>query len=378
MSTWNPTSWENCYYPQKITYPDPLLFQSTLHELSRKDGLTKKNEILQLKKYLNEVALQKSFILHAGDCAELFKNCNQQYVHAFLDLMFDLAFFLEANIGKRVHLITRLAGQYAKPRTKFIQERNGNRCITYRGDLINSANFSNLDRLPDPHRMLEGWMLAMKTKEYCQSYPNKREVFFSKEALLLEYEQQFTQQIDGEWYNLSTHLPWIGKRTLLLDSAHIEYVRGLTNPVAVKIGPDITAESLLRIIDILNPTDESGKLILIHRIGVDCIAKSLPKLLQNVVRHFDNVIWVCDPMHGNTNVFKGKKYRAVFDIVRELKIALDIHQAFQSFLGGVHLEITAEHIRECVTKLPITEITTESILDPRLNGEQAHEILSVF
>ena len=338
--------------------------------------------------------------------------------------------------GRKVPVVRvgRFAGQYAKPRSADSEERDGMSLPSYRGDIVNGPEFTAEARVPDPRRMIkaharsamtmnfvralidggfadlhhpEYWGLGWVTQsphaaEYqemvanigdalrfmetlagrqLQSF-NRVDFYTSHEALLLPYEEAQTRQVPRApgWFNLSTHFPWIGMRTAQLDGAHVEYFRGIENPIALKVGPSVTPEQLLRVIDALNPDDEPGRLGLIHRMGATQIADKLPKLLDAVQREGRRVLWICDAMHGNTeSTANGYKTRRFENIRSEIEQAFDLHEAAGTRLGGVHLELTGEDVTECLGGArELTETDLErayrSTVDLRLNYEQALEI----
>jgi 3-deoxy-7-phosphoheptulonate synthase len=345
-----------------------------------------------------------------------------------------MSLVLTHGLRQRVVRIGRFAGQYAKPRSTDTETRDGLTLSSYRGDIVNAPEFTAAARLPDPRRLLEGhtrsamtinfvrglidggfadlhhpeyWDLdwvhhAPLAEEYSKrvealgesvkfmetlagapiSEFNRVEFYTSHEALLLAAESAQTRQVPRQsgWYNLSTHFPWIGMRTAALDGAHVEYMRGIANPIGIKIGPAMDADWVLRLCDILNPQDEPGRLTLIHRMGAGKIEAHLPKLVEAVQREGRRVLWLVDPMHGNTSTAgNGLKTRAFGDILREIELSFAIHSAAGSRLGGVHLELTGEDVTECTggaRDLSEDDLRRayRSQVDPRLNYEQALEL----
>jgi 3-deoxy-7-phosphoheptulonate synthase len=329
--------------------------------------------------------------------------------------------------------VGRIAGQYAKPRSEAMETRNGISLPTYRGDLINKQGFSKAERTPNPKLMLEGYNYAALTLNYIRAlvdggfadlqHPeywdldfvkhspladdyknlvasisdtlsfiksisgiqtntlNQIDFYTSHEALNLFYEQPLTRKdTDGQYFDLSTHFPWIGMRTAQLDGAHIEFFRGISNPIAVKIGPYVAVEDLLELIGVLNPENEAGRLTLTVRLGAKKVESQLPRLIDAVKSKDKNVLWSCDPMHGNTEkTASGIKTRHFDDILSELTQSFQIHKALGSHLGGVHFELTGENVTECIggaRGLSESDLKTayESLLDPRLNYEQSLEM----
>jgi len=338
--------------------------------------------------------------------------------------------------GLRVPVVRvgRFAGQYAKPRSADIEERDGVSLPSYRGDFINQPGFTPEARTPDPRRMVKGHARSAMTMNFVRAlvdggfadlhHPeywdlgwvghsplsdeyrrmvaavadavrfmetiggeslhnlNRADFYTSHEALLLPYEEALTRQVPRQWgwFNLSTHFPWIGMRTAALDGAHVEYFRGLRNPVAVKVGPSVTPDQLLRLTDALNPENEPGRLSYIHRMGAAKVGEKLPPLLDAIRREGRRVLWICDPMHGNTeSTSNGFKTRRFINIRSELEASFDLHAAAGTRLGGVHLELTGENVTECTGGArDLTDIDLErayrSTVDPRLNYEQSLEV----
>ena len=403
-------------------------------ELRALPPLVTSREILSLKQQLAEAQEGKRFLLQGGDCAETFAECNSEVITNRLKVLLQMSLVLVHGLKVPVVRVGRFAGQYAKPRSADSEERDGMSLPSYRGDIVNGPEFTAEARVPDPRRMIkaharsamtmnfvralidggfadlhhpEYWGLGWVTQsphaaEYqemvanigdalrfmetlagrqLQSF-NRVDFYTSHEALLLPYEEAQTRQVPRApgWFNLSTHFPWIGMRTAQLDGAHVEYFRGIENPIALKVGPSVTPEQLLRVIDALNPDDEPGRLGLIHRMGATQIADKLPKLLDAVQREGRRVLWICDAMHGNTeSTANGYKTRRFENIRSEIEQAFDLHEAAGTRLGGVHLELTGEDVTECLGGArELTETDLErayrSTVDPRLNYEQALEI----
>jgi 3-deoxy-7-phosphoheptulonate synthase len=402
--------------------------------LSRLPPLVTSWEILSLRRQLAEAQEGKRFLLQGGDCAESFSDCESGLISNRLKVLLQMSVVLVHGLRLPVVRVGRFAGQYAKPRSADLETKD---CVTlpsYRGDLINGPAFDAASRTPDPQRMIEGHARSAMTMNFVRSlidggfadlhHPeywdlgwvqhsplaqeyqrrvdaigdavrfmetlsgesihnlNRVEFFTSHEALLLHYEECLTRQVPRQWgwFNLSTHFPWIGMRTADVDGAHVEYLRGVRNPIGVKIGPSVTPDQLLRVIDALNPHDEPGRLSLIHRMGRAKVESALPPLLEAVKREGRRVLWVADPMHGNTeSTGNGYKTRRFENIRGELDAAFDIHAAVGTRLGGVHLELTGENVTECLGGArELTETDLEraylSSVDPRLNYEQSMEL----
>ena len=431
---WSPTSWQARTTLQQPTYRDAAALAAAQAELSRQPPLVTSWEIFELKRQLAEAQEGKRFLLQGGDCAESFADCESGVISNRLKVLLQMSVVLVYGLRLPVVRVGRFAGQYAKPRSCDTETRDGVTLPCYRGDLVNEPEFTPEAREPNPRRMIKGharsamtmnfvralieggfadlhrpeywdldWMQhSPRAAEYQQMvaaigegvrfmetlagvpiHNIKRVDFFtSHEALLLPYEVCLTRQVPRHWgwFNLATHFPWIGARTAGLEDAHVEYMRGLRNPIAVKIGPAVTPEDLMRLIDRLNPQDEPGRLTLIHRMGRANITKSLPALLDTVRREGRRVLWVADPMHGNTeSTSNGTKTRRFENILGELELSFDLHAAAGTRLGGVHLELTGENVTECMGGArDLTEgdlaRAYHSRVDPRLNYEQSLEL----
>src|SRR5215213_379240 len=433
-SDWSPTSWQSLPATQQPVYPDSERLQQVLHELSWLPPLVTSWEIERLKTQLAEAARGERFLLQGGDCAETFADCTSPIITNKLKILLQMSLVLVHGMRKRVIRVGRFAGQYAKPRSDD-QERRGDVSLpSYRGELINLAPYTLADRTPNPELMLRGYERSALTlnfirslmeggfadlhhpeywdldwvqhTQYAEEYHQRvkairdsiwftetimgqhnREIsrvnyFTSHEGLHLLYEQAQTRQVPrrAEWYNLSTHYPWLGMRTAVLGGAHVEYFRGIANPIAVKVGPAISPEGLIELIEVLDPKEEPGRLTLIHRFGQKKIAGGLPSILRAVARTGRKVLWVCDPMHGNTETTsQGVKTRRFDDILAELEQAFEIHERVGTYLGGVHFELTGEDVTECTggaRGLTDEDLQRDyrSAVDPRLNYEQALEM----
>ena len=372
--------------------------------------------------------------MQGGDCSENFDECEAAVIARKLKILLQMSVILVYGCKKRVILVGRYAGQYAKPRSSLTETREGKTLPSYRGDIINRIAFTEEDRTPDPELLVRGYQCAAMTlnfirslvqggfadlhhteywdlgfvrhspqageyrgmveriadairfMETCATVPvgdlNRVDFFTSHEGLNLWYEQAQTCQVPRRqgWYNLTTHFPWIGDRTRALDGAHVEYFRGIRNPIALKVGPSMSPDELLALTTILNPDNEPGRLMLIHRFGAKQIANCLPPLLASVREAGKQVLWCCDPMHGNMIVTRnGVKTRRFEDILNELEQAFSIHHDAGSILGGVHFELTGEDVTECtggargLTEADLAR-AYKSQVDPRLNYEQAMEM----
>ena len=431
---WSPTSWRNRPAAQQPDYPCAREVESVVAEMSRLPPLVTSWEIEALKTQIAEAAAGRRFLLQGGDCAETFEECESGNIASKLKILLQMSLVLVHGTRKRVIRVGRFAGQYAKPRSEDLETRDGITLPSYRGDLINGAGFTEAQRIPDPQRMLRGYERASLTLNFIRSlidggfadlhHPeywdlgfvkhspraaeyqqivesigeslrfmealagatvgeiNRVDFFTSHDALHLPYEQAQTRRVPRRegWYNLSTHLPWLGMRTCDLDGAHVEFMRGISNPIAVKIGPAMTATWLRGLLDVLNPLNEPGRLMLIHRLGAGGISETLPALIETVRESGRTVLWCCDPMHGNTErTATGIKTRNFDHIISELEQAFEIHERLGTYLGGVHIELTGENVTECIggaRGLTEADLSRDykSQVDPRLNYEQALEL----
>jgi 3-deoxy-7-phosphoheptulonate synthase len=431
---WSARSWRARPTVQMPRYDDASELESALAELSRLPPLVTSWEILSLKQQLAEAQEGKRFLLQGGDCAESFDECSSDVISNRLKVLLQMSLVLVHGMRKPVVRVGRFAGQYAKPRSADMETVDGVSLPSYRGDIVNGPAFTPEARRPDPRRMIKaharsamtmnfvralidggfadlhhpeywdlGWvghspladeyrrMVAaigdavrfMETLSGAEVHNlNRVDFYTSHEALLLPYEESLTRQVPRNWgwFDLSTHYPWIGMRTAQIDGGHVEFLRGIRNPVALKVGPSVTADQLLRLVDLLNPEDEPGRLTFIHRMGATQIASKLPPLLDAMRRDGRRLLWVCDPMHGNTeSTANGYKTRRFSNVASEVEQAFDLHGAAGTRLGGVHLELTGEDVTECLGGArELTEVDLErayrSSVDPRLNYEQALEI----
>ena len=430
--TWKIDSWQHKPIQQNVTYPDRAALAKTTKKLSELPPLVTAFEINKLKQHLAKAADNKCFLLQGGDCAESFVDCKQRIITNKLRILLQMSLILIHGLRKPVIRVGRIAGQYAKPRSSDTETIDNKTLPSYRGDLINGQPFTQESRIPNPNRMLLGYQTAAITLNFLRAlvtggfadlehseYWNlefakkdpmvtqyqkiadqigatlgfiktiggdsdalkKVEFFTSHEALHLLYEQALTKRAeDNNYYDFSTHFPWVGMRTANLNEAHIEFLRGIANPVAVKVGPGADKKWLQRLIVNLNPNNEPGRLTLITRMGTEKIQDLLPALIDAQQQTGINVLWSSDPMHGNTKKTQGGYKTRYFDeILSELKQAFAIHKACNSHLGGVHFELTGEDVTECtggasgVTEADLAK-SYHSLVDPRLNYEQALEI----
>lgn len=399
MDAWTCFSWRKKKNSQQISYLYNSTEENSEEILSHKSPLVSVDKIEQLKKLISKAEKGEIFLLQGGDCAECFKNCNFSYINkqiVTLDILRKaLYFYLE----KEIILIGRIAGQYAKPRTSMTETIGDITLPSYFGDFINASDFTLDSRTLKPELMLVGYEKALLTMKYmdrilkCDFQKNSplklinnsdkhqksfNEIFTSHEALLLPYEESLTRKYNDKWYNVSTHFPWIGARTNQFNEAHIEYARGIENPIGVKIGPKTTLENISSIISLLNPNNCSGKLVLIYRFGLKNIDKKLPSLIENIIKYKWNILLMCDPMHGNTEILQSNKTRVLENVICEVKKALLIHNKFGIPLGGIHLEVTGEDVNECVECREIRSGRyryNKPLVDPRLNWKQALRLI---
>lgn len=431
---WTPNSWQQFPIKQQPTYNKPEALASVLKQLEGQPPLVFARESDRLKNDLAQVAQGKAFLLQGGDCAESFRDFSANNIRDTLKVILQMAIVLTYAGRKPVVKVGRLAGQFAKPRSADTETRAGVELASYRGDIINGSEFTAEQRQPRPERMLKAyhqstatlnllramvqggmadlhqvnrWNLAfVEGNEACARYQQlaqqiqdalgfmevvglkndpaiaRTDLYTSHEALLLPYEQALTRQdsFTEQWYNCAAHMLWIGERTRELDGAHIEYMRGIQNPIGVKVGPGIAADDLIKLIDTLNPENEAGRLTLITRMGADTLAKNLPSLAARVAAEGRQVVWSSDPMHGNTvTASNGYKTRSFDRILTEVQQFFQVLKAEGQYPGGVHLEMTGSHVTECLGgSYSVSEADLANCYktqcDPRLNAEQVLEL----
>jgi len=431
---WNPESWQKFPALQQATYPDQSALDEALEKLTELPPLVTSWEILSLRGQIAEAQAGNRFVLQGGDCAESFHECCSPLITNRLKVLLQMSLALIHGLQMPVVRIGRFAGQYAKPRSSDMETRDGLTLPSYRGDLVNSFEFNERSRVPDPRRLLQAHAYSAMTMNFVRSLVDggfadvhhteywdlswldhspladdfhklteslskslrfmetitgrdagslrRVDFFTSHEALHLHYEQAQTRQVPRQWgwFNLGTHFPWIGMRTADLDGAHVEYVRGIRNPIGIKVGPGMGREWLAGLLEKLNPAREPGRIVLIHRMGESKIEERLPGLIDAVNETGSPVLWISDPMHGNTEATgEGIKTRRFRKIMREIELAFEIHRANGSRLGGVHLELTGENVTECTggaRDLSDEDLKRDykSTVDPRLNYEQSLEI----
>lgn len=422
---------------QQPTYPDKGELDRVLKELKNYPPLVFAGEARNLKEQLADVANGEAFLLQGGDCAESFSEFHADNIRDTFKALMQMAVVLTYAGGVPVVKVGRLGGQFAKPRSSDTETINGVTLDAYRGDIINSVEFTQEARVPNPRRMIQAYNQAAATQNLLRAfasggmadlhrvhqwnldftnksevsekyeklareidnslqfmkacgitsktYRNLRETDFytSHEALLLPYEEAFTRKdsLTGEWYDTSAHMLWIGDRTRQLDGAHVEYLRGVNNPIGVKAGPSMDPDDLVRLCDVLNPNNEAGRLNIIVRMGANKVAEGMPKLIRAIEREGKKVVWSCDPMHGNTiKSSNNYKTRPVDAVLTEMKQFFQVHRAEGTYAGGVHLEMTGKNVTECIggEAFIVTEEDLSSRYhthcDPRLNANQALEL----
>jgi 3-deoxy-7-phosphoheptulonate synthase len=432
--SWHPASWQSKPAEQQPRYDNPAALESVVAQLSRLPPIVVSWEVEALRERLAAAQRGQAFLLQGGDCAETFVDCESDQITKKLKILLQMSLVLLHGLKKPIIRVGRMAGQYAKPRSADTETRDGATLPSYRGDLVNRPEFTAEARAADPSLLLRGYERAALTLNFVRAlvdggfadlhHPEYWDLGFVKhsplketfgriadsiadsldffeglsgrrvheamhagfyashEGLLLLYEQAQTRFIPRKerWYNLSTHYPWIGMRTAQLGGAHVEYFRGISNPVAVKIGSAMDAAWAGGLVATLNPQNEPGRLTFIHRFGAKDIEKRLPPLIEAVRRTGQTVLWVCDPMHGNTETTTGGvKTRRFESILKEIELAFRIHAELGSYLGGVHIELTGEDVTECtggargLTDGDLQRAYRSSV-DPRLNYEQALEL----
>lgn len=433
---WTPSSWRTKPAKQMPNYPDTDALHHVEKTLANLPPLVFAGEARQLTQDLGKVARGEAFLLQGGDCAESFSEFHSNHIRdTFMSLM-QMAVVLTFAGQSPVVKIGRIAGQFAKPRSSDTETQQAITLPAYRGDIVNGIGFTEAERTPDPERMLKAYHQSALTLNLLRAFaqggladlhqvhqwnrvfvekspqsdryqdmaeqidnalafmsacgvspentPQIREtsLYTSHEALLLPYEEALTRQdsLTGDWYDCSAHMLWIGDRTRQPDGAHVEFCRGVNNPIGIKVGPTTNPDELLQLIDTLNPNNDAGRLTLIVRMGANNIRDHFPEILKRVNREGRQLVWSSDPMHGNTiKTSNGYKTRAVDAILSEVKDFFDIHRAEGSYPGGVHFEMTGSNVTECIGgAFQITETDLadryHTHCDPRLNADQALEL----
>jgi 3-deoxy-7-phosphoheptulonate synthase len=425
-NTWNIYSWKNYKITQQPKWPDENELEMVLKDLNLLPSLVFAGEIRNLSESLFNLEKNNSFIIQAGNCAESFSNCNGPKIHNYLRVILQMASIIEDKSDKKIIKIGRIAGQYSKPRSASFDTIEGINYEVYRGDNINGVELDQFARTPKPANLIKGYFYSVATLNLIRAFtqggytdlkynfdwikhPFETEVnqyifessfislknnnktdnqlndfYISHEALILDYEQAFTREdsIHGGYFNTSAHTLWIGDRTRFINSAHIEYVSGINNPIGIKIGPNCDPNELISILKDINPSNKTGRIMLIVRFGKDNITK-LGKLITHIEKNNLNVIWMSDPMHGNTKNHNGVKYRDFNDVLEEFLSFLKICKQESIYPGGVHLEITGEKVTECIggsegIQLDDLHKNYQSKVDPQLNALQATEFATLI
>jgi 3-deoxy-7-phosphoheptulonate synthase len=435
LNSWSKSSWRNHTVLQQPNWPDQAKLDENLQTISNLPPLVFAGEIRDLKASLAKAVQGEAFLLQGGDCSEEFIRCTAPNIRNTLKVLLQMAVTLTYAGGKPVVKVGRIAGQYAKPRSSDTEMVDGVELPSYRGDMANSVEPVLEARIPDPSRLLQGYNMSAATlnllraftrggfgalhrvqawnQEFVKQSPMGRsyerlarqisqaldfmetigidtdapqlkqaQFFTSHEALFLGYEEALTREdsLDGGWYDCSGHMLWIGDRTRQIDGAHVEFLRGVLNPLGMKVGPNHEIDDILSIIERLNPENEAGRMTLIARFGAGDIEKHLPPLLRAVKKEGLNVLWSCDPMHANIRKTEGgHKTRSFDDILSELRCFFELHWAEGTVPGGVHFELTGEDVTECTggARQLVDEQLGRNYLttcDPRLNAEQSLEM----
>jgi 3-deoxy-7-phosphoheptulonate synthase len=434
ITSWHPASWQSRKATQQPTYEDVTALSRVVADLSRLPPIVVSWEVETLRERLAAAQRGEGFLLQGGDCAESFAECESDRIAKQLKVLLQMSLVLLSGMKRPIIRVGRMAGQYAKPRSADTETRDGLTLPAYRGDLVNQPEFTPEARRADPQLLLRGYERAALTLnfvralvdggfadlhhpeywdlgfmrqgelregyerivrsigdalDFFESLTGKEvhdatrvDFFCSHEGLHLLYEQAQTRFIarQNRWYNLSTHMPWIGVRTAQIDGAHVEFFRGISNPIGVKIGPAMDDQWLQQLVTTLNPNNQPGRLTLLCRFGVKEVETHLPRAIEAVRRTGHSVLWCCDPMHGNTETSTGgMKTRRFENIMHELDVSFRIHAELGSYLGGAHIELTGEDVTECtggargLTDADLLR-AYRSQVDPRLNYEQALEL----
>ena len=436
MSKWSTNSWRGYKAKHIPEYPDKSELEKTESQLKTYPPLVFAGEARDLKRHLAKVSEGKAFLLQGGDCAESFDDFNADYIRDTFKVLLQMSVTLTAAGNCPVVKVGRMAGQFAKPRSSPKEEIDGVELDSYKGDIINDMEFKESSRVPDPQRMIRAYTQSAATLNLLRAFAKggfsdlnkvhqwnmgfvdespqgkkfrdladkisdtlsfmdaigissgntKRlrnvDFFTSHEALLLPYEECLTRtdSTTGEVYDTSAHMVWIGDRTRQLDGAHVEFCRGIKNPIGIKCGPTLDPDELKKLIDVLNPENEAGKITLICRFGVDNVEEKLPKLIGPFANSDYNLVWSCDPMHGNTmKANSGFKTRPFERVIQEVESFFDIHHSLGTYPGGVHLEMTGQNVTECIggaqaIKDEDLSARYHTHCDPRLNANQALEL----
>lgn len=433
---WTPDSWKKKKALHQPNYIDKKKFDIAIKKMKKLPPLVFAGEVRSLKNELAKCVDGKGFLLQAGDCAESFAEFHPNYIRDTFRVIMQMAVVLSFASGVPVTKVGRLAGQFAKPRSSPIEEKDGVKLPSYLGDMINGIEFNENSRVPDPDRMLQAYNQAASTQNLLRAFAyggyadlstiqnwnldfvkkskqgsnfkivadriseclrfidacginneNVRQLsetsfYISHEALLLPYETAFTRvdSTTGDWYDVSAHMVWIGDRTRQLNGAHVEFCKGISNPIGIKVGPTTDKDELLKVIKALNPENEKGKIVLIVRMGSKLIDDLLPPILEKIKSANVNVVWSCDPMHANIEKSKsGLKTRNFNNILNEVKSFFKLHKKSGTYAGGIHLEMTGQNVTECIgglQKISDKDLSSRyhTHCDPRLNASQSLEL----
>ena len=434
-NNWSPSSWRKKDALHMPKYLDETHLNNTLEKISKFPPLVFAGEARLLKEKLSDVAQGKAFLLQGGDCAESFADFHPDNIRDTFKVILQMAVVLTFGASCPIVKVGRIAGQFAKPRSSATETINNVELESYKGDIINGIDFNEKERNPDPDRLIQAYNQSASTLNLLRAFSqggfanlskihqwnlnfvkgenankfqeisnrideclsfmeacgindntvrqlNETDFFTSHEALLLQFEEALTRidSTSGKWYDVSAHMLWVGDRTRQIDGAHIEFLRGIENPIGIKVGPSTKTDELIKILDALNPSNEGGKITLICRMGHEKVGNILPNIIKSIQKAGKNVVWTCDPMHGNTiKSNTGYKTRPLKDIISEIHQFFQIHRTEGTYPGGVHLEMTGQDVTECMGGLQ--EITDEDLqnryhtyCDPRLNASQSLEL----
>jgi 3-deoxy-7-phosphoheptulonate synthase len=435
QNEWTKSSWKNYTALQQPKWPDQDALEKVTNDLALLPPLVFAGEIRTLKDLLAKASSGEAFLLQGGDCSEDFSQVTAPTIRETMKVLLQMGVVMAYAGGKPAIKVGRIAGQFAKPRSSDTETVDGVELPSYRGDMVNRNEFSIDARTPNPKYMLKGYYLAASTlnllraftrggfaalhrvqawnQEFVAQSPmgrsydrlakqidqamkfmntigiptdipqiNQTQIFTSHEALLLPYEEALTRidSTTGDWYDCSAHMLWIGERTRQVDGAHVEFLKGVLNPIGVKIGPDHDIDNIKRLIEMLNPENEPGRLTLITRMGCGNIEQKLPALLREIKKEGSHIVWNCDPMHANTfTSASGHKTRDFNEILKEITRFFEIHWSEGTIPGGVHLEMTGKNVTECVggaRNIVSEELHNryDTTCDPRLNAEQSLEV----
>lgn len=435
QNNWTKTSWKKFTALQQPSWTSQAAVDNAVDTLTALPPLVFAGEIRSLKELLAKAVTGEAFLLQGGDCSENFSAVTAENIRETLKVLLQMAVVLTYAGGKPVVKVGRIAGQFAKPRSSDTEKKEGAELPSYRGDMVNRPEFNKEARIPDPQNMVNGYNMAASTlnllraftrggfgslervqawnKEFVANSPMGRsynrlakqisqalefmntigisgdnlqikqtQLFTSHEALLLPYEEALTRKdhINEQWYDCSAHMLWIGERTRQIDGAHVEFLRGVHNPLGIKVGPTYDVDNIKQLIDALNPDNEAGRITIITRLGMEKIDTALPPLLREMKREGRNIVWSCDPMHANTYTAKsGHKTRNFNEIFQEITKFFEIHWSEGTVPGGIHLEMTGKNVTECTGgahNIVDEELASNYLTscDPRLNAEQSLEV----